>query len=381
MTDAVLPQLKHSNPPFPGDGVVYIGGYGEATEIPDPDGAILRLIELLDGSHTVEQVHAELAVRYPHVTLDEVRTAVAQFDEAGFLINANVSPDGVLDDYEQERWARNINFFGSYCTLADDKYELQRKLRDARVTLLGLGGLGCRILLDLASVGVGYVRVVEFDKVELSNLNRQILYRDSDIGKAKIDLAVERVQQFNPRIEIDKIPRKIESTEDVLAAVAGADVVISVADRPKMEIVHWVNEGCVRAGVPLLTGGLDVQRAVYYTIIPGTTGCVECWRGEVFRTDEVSKTLLVEKRERQIGGDQSAFAPLVTMTTGLLMGEFVRLATGIAPPVAAGRLMRLRFDDYDLSEYEKWDKRADCVICGTGSEQRSESPVLDSVSG
>lgn len=376
MIDTVLPQVKHSTPAFTADGVVYVGGYGEATEIPDEDGSVRRLFELLDGTRTVEELHAELATRYAHITLGEVRTAIEQFDQAGFLIDANVSPDGVLDDYELRRWERNINFFGSYCTLADNKYQQQRKLLDSRVTLLGLGGLGSHLLLDLAALGVGHVRVVEFDTVELSNLNRQILYRDSDIGQPKIDLAVARVQQFNPRIQIEKVPRKIESTQDVLDAVFDADVVISVADRPKMEINHWVNEGCVRAGIPLLTGGLDTQRAVYYTIIPGQTGCIECWRLQVFRTDEVSATLLTEKRERKIGGDNAAFVPLVTMTTGLLIGEYVRLATGIAPPVAAGRLMQLRFDDYELSEYERWTRLLDCPVCGH-QQPASRTPVAE----
>ncbi|MCP2168494.1 HesA/MoeB/ThiF family protein [Goodfellowiella coeruleoviolacea] len=368
MNDAVLPKLKHMTPAFPGDGIVYVGGYGQVAEIPDETGAIRRLFELLDGTRTIPQVHHDLAADHPEVTLDEVREAITQFDEAGFLINEAVTPDGLLDDYELARWERNVNFFGSFCGLADNKYAQQRKLLDARVTLLGLGGLGSHILLDLAAMGVGHVRVVEFDRVELSNLNRQILYRDSDVGQPKIDLAVERVRLFNPRIQIEKVPRKIESTQDVLAAVSDADVVISVADRPKMEINHWVNEGCVRAGVPLITGGLDTQRAVYYTIIPGTTGCIECWRLGVFRSDEVSATLLAEKRERQIGGDNAAFVPLVTLTTGLLIAEFVRLVTGIAPPVAAGRLIQLGFGDSELTEYERWERLPDCPVCGPAAQ-------------
>ncbi|MGW5055631.1 HesA/MoeB/ThiF family protein [Actinokineospora sp. NPDC004072] len=364
-------------PAFPSDGVLYIGGYGQVAEIPDENGAIHRLCRLLDGTRTIEQVHRELAEDYPEITAAEVETAVAQFDEAGFLLNGAVTADGLLDDYERERWARNINFFGSYCSLADNQFQHQRTLLDARVTLLGLGGLGTHILQDLAAMGIGHLRVVEFDRVELSNLNRQVLYRDTDIGQPKIDLAVERVQQFNPRMHIEKVPRRIESTSDVLAAVADADVVISVADRPKMEINHWVNEGCVRAGVPLVTGGLDTQRAIYFTVVPGQTGCVECWRLGVFRTDHVSATLLAEKRERRIGGDNAAFVPLVTMVTGLLVGEVVRLLTGIAPPVAAGKLIQLRFDDYEMTEYERWDRLPDCPVCGAAQAVGGDPVVAD----
>jgi molybdopterin/thiamine biosynthesis adenylyltransferase len=364
MSDTILPKLKHMAPLFTSGQLLYVGGYGQAAEIPDPDGSVRRLLELLDGTRTVQEAHAALVADYPGITLADAQTAVSLFDQAGFLINGADVADGILDDYECARWERNINFFGSYCGLTDNRFKFQRKLLDTRVTLLGLGGLGTHILLDLAAMGVGYVRVVEFDRVELSNLNRQVLYRDADIGQPKIDLAAARVQEFNPRIHIDKIPKRIEGTQDVLDAVAGADVLISVADRPKMEINHWVNEACVRAGVPLVTGGLDTQRAVYFTIIPGKTGCIECWRSQVSRTDAVSNTILDQKRERGISGDRAAFVPLVTMTTGFLIGEFVRIITGLAEPVAAGRLMQLRFDDYEMTEYERWEKVSDCSICG-----------------
>jgi molybdopterin/thiamine biosynthesis adenylyltransferase len=370
MSDTILPQLKHMAPLFTAGQLLYVGGYGQVAEIPDPDGSIRRLLELLNGTRTTQEAHAALAVDYPNITLTDVQEAISQFDQAGFLINGADSADGILDDYECTRWERNINFFGSYCGLADNRFGFQRKLLDARVTLLGLGGLGSHILLDLAAMGVGYVRVVEFDKVEISNLNRQILYRDADVGQPKIDLAAARVQEFNPRIHIDKMPKRIEGTQDVLDAAAGADVVICVADRPKMELHHWVNEACLRTGVPLVSGGLDTQRATYFTIIPGKTGCIECWLSQVSHTDTVSSTILDQKRERGISGDRAAFVPLVTMTTGFLIGEFVRIITGLAEPVAAGRLIQLRFDDYEMTENERWDKVAGCSVCGDAAISR-----------
>lgn len=360
-----LPQLKHTSPVFGSGETIYIGGFGEMTEITDPTGCIRRLLELLDGTRTLAQVQQDLSAEFPEVTAQETAEAVAQFDEAGFLLDNSATADGILEEHELRRWERNVNFFGSYATLADNKYEQQRKLRDCRVTLLGLGGLGSHILLDMAAMGIGHVRAVEFDRVELSNLNRQILYRESDVGAEKLGLAVERVRQFNPHIDIDPVSLRITSTQDVVDVIQGADVVISVADRPKMEIANWVNAACVQEGVPLITGGLETQRLVYFTMIPGQTGCVECWRRQVFAADDASRKLLEEKRERQIGGDNAAFCPLVTMTTGFLIGELTRLVTGIAPPVAAGRLMEMRFDDYSISESERWTRLDDCPVCGT----------------
>lgn len=362
--DEIKPRLKHTSPFFVMGKTLYIGGFGETTEISDETGSVRRLCELMDGTRTLGELHRCLAADFPEVSKEDVAEAVEQFDGVGFLENGADAPDGLLDDYDLRRWERNVNFFGSYATLGTSKYDHQHRLKSCRLTLLGLGGLGSHILLDAAAMGVGSVRVVEFDRVELSNLNRQILYTEADVGRLKVEVAVERVGAFNPTMRIDPVGKRISSTEDVMEVIADSDVVISVADRPKMEIVHWVNEACVRVGVPLITGGLETQRAIYYTMIPGMTGCVECWRRHVTETDPVSAALLEEKRRRQIGGDNAAFCPLVTMTTGLLLGELVRLVTGIVPPVAAGRLMQMRFDDYAFTEAERWERLPDCPVCG-----------------
>jgi molybdopterin/thiamine biosynthesis adenylyltransferase len=364
----VRPQLKGTSPVLTIGGVLYVGGFGEVTEIADPDGSIRRLLDLLDGTRTVVEVHRELAPHHPAVTFEDVAAAVEQFDGAGFLLDGSATADGLLTEYEATRWERNVNFFGSYARLADNPFAMQARLRDCRVTLLGLGGLGTHVLLALAAMGIGHVRVMDFDTVELSNLNRQVLYGDTDLGRPKIEVALSRIREFNPVIRLEPVTRPIGSTGDALAAISGTDIVISVIDRPNSEIRHWVNEACIRAGTTLLTGGLEAQRAVYYTMIPGQTGCVECWRVQVQHEDPVSAALVQERRDRRIGGDNAAFCPLAMMAAGFLTGELARLATGIAPPIAAGRLMELRFSDYRLAESERWERRADCTVCGTRPE-------------
>jgi molybdopterin/thiamine biosynthesis adenylyltransferase len=368
----VRPQLKGTSPVMTMGDMLYVGGFGEVTEIPDGDGAIRRLLDLMDGTRTIADLHRLLAVDHPSVSHEDVVTAVEQFDEAGFLLAGNATPDGLLDEYELSRWERNINFFGAYARMTDNQYELQARLRDCRVTLLGLGGLGSHVLVDLAAMGIGYVRAMDFDTVEMSNLNRQILYRDEDVGKPKIDLAIQRVRDFNPVIEIEPVTRRIDSTDAARTVIAGTHIVIAVVDRPNAEIRQWVNEACVREGIPLLTGGLEAQRAVYFTVLPGETGCVECWRAQVAREDPVSEALVEARRARRIGGDTAAFCPLVSMAAGLLTGELTRLITGIAPPIAAGRLMEMRFSDYQLNESERWERRASCPVCGAarGGERK-----------
>ena len=89
-----------------------------------------------------------------------------------------------------------------------------------------------------------------------------------------------------------------------------------------MDLIRWVNEACVRQGATLFNGGLDVQRAIYYTMIPGVTGCVECWMHQVQSQDPISRGLLEERQRLQIGGENAAFVPLVTLVGGLMLSEF-----------------------------------------------------------
>jgi molybdopterin/thiamine biosynthesis adenylyltransferase len=383
MEHSLRPRLKSVFPAFYIDGQVYIQGAGYATEIDDPDGKIMRLLSLLDGTRTCQEVHLELSASFPDVSARDVEAAIGDLDAAGFLedVAASVS----LDNYSLERWSRNIGFFEIYSDLATSKYELQQRLQACRVALLGVGGVGSHILYDLAAMGIENVRIVDFDYVQLSNLNRQILYSETDIGRPKVEAAVRRIRSYNSRMRLDVQATRLGSAEDVFSVVRGHDVVIAALDSPKMQIANWVNEGCVAAGVPLITGGVDAQRSLYYTVIPGRSGCVECWRTQAVESDPVASAMTTEMQEMEarrksgerVGQDLAAFCPLVTMQTACLVAELVRIVTGIAPPVALGRLMEVRFDDFVAREAERWERMPECRVCGSRKEATPDTDVQE----
>jgi molybdopterin/thiamine biosynthesis adenylyltransferase len=375
--DDVRPRIKRVFPAFPIEQTIYVQRCGEVVEIDDADGRAQLLLELLDGTRTLVEVQRELAETFPDSSLEDVRTTVQQLDQAGLIEDGAAAVP--LDAYAQERWKRDLGFYEIYADLATSKYELQRRLRQCRVALLGLGGVGSHLLYDLMGMGVEDLRVVDFDTVELSNLNRQILYSEADIGRRKTEAATERVRGFNSRARIEARPLRLASPEDVRAVADGRDVVIAAVDQPKMQVANWVNEGCVAAGATLLTGGVDLQRSFFYTVIPGQTGCVECWRSGA-EADPVSTAISAEMERiearrpgERFGQDLAAFGPLVTAQTACLVNELVRVATGIAPPVAAGRMMELRFEDFTLREAERWERMPGCRVCGV-DEQGVDEP-------
>jgi len=361
---AARPQLKITSPAYEVGGSLFVQQCASMLEIEDQAGDVRTLFALLDGTRTVAELDHEFHEQRPASSFD-VTAAVTQLDDSGLLVDAAATT--ALDDYEQERWKRNLGFFETYASLSRSKYDMQERLRECKVALLGVGGVGTHVSFDLMGLGVRDLRLVEFDKVELSNLNRQILYTEGDIGQRKLDLAVRRLRDYAPRANISGMDLRLTSADDVLAAVADRDFVICTADRPKAHVVQWVNDACVRSQVPFISGGVQTQRSVAYLIVPGVTGCVECW-GRCNADDEESQALRKQIEERHaeeagIGPDMAAFGAMVSVLTALIVTEFVRYVTRISEPIALGRLIETHFNDMIAREAETWDRRPDCPIC------------------
>jgi molybdopterin/thiamine biosynthesis adenylyltransferase len=361
------PSLKDTSPVYQVDDLILIQECGGMLEIEDADGSRRRLLTLIDGSRTIDEIERDFHAAAPSSDLD-VAEAIKDLDEAGVLIDATVPVE--LDAYELERWRRNLGFFETYARISVSKYAMQEKIRDCKVTLLGLGGIGSHISLDLLGLGIQDLRVVDFDKVELSNLNRQILYTEADIGQPKVDRAVRRLSAYYPAARIDGIQRRLSSADDVFAVVAGRDFTICVVDKPRLQMQRWATEAHVRAGVPYAVGGVDTQRALMFLVIPGVTGCAECWRltaGDNAETRAL-RAQMKPPSDVSTGIDLAAFGPLVTTVTAMLVTEFVRYITGIAAPVSAGRLMEVRFGDFVLREAEQWGRLPHCPVCGDAAD-------------
>lgn len=364
MDNLCIPELKPTIQCNIIENTIYLRSCGEILEIDDDTGVFRHLLKLLDGKNDLATITRLLKDTFIEVTPDEVHEFIQQLDDLYLLEDKRFASD-TLDEYAISRWQRNINFFGSFCHLSDNKYTFQQKLMTAKVALLGLGGLGSHLLFDLAAVGVHNLTLVEFDKVEISNLNRQILYTEADIGKSKAHSAKERILQFNSKLNINLVEKQLSSTDDVLSIIKGHDIVICVADRPKMEILDWVNRACVQANVPLVTGGLDTQVARYYSIIPGKSGCIACWRGSLKDKDSFSDMVLQEQRRTQLRGDNAAFVSFVSLLTGVMLAEAVKILTGISSPVALGKVLELNFNTMSFYERENWNKSPNCPICGS----------------
>lgn len=172
-----------------------------------------------------------------------------------------------------ERYIRQIPLIGE---------DGQKKLSDSSVFIAGVGGLGTPVLLYLVAAGVGHIKIADDDRVSLSNLNRQILYNEYDIGLSKVLLARDAI--FNSSI---KITTEFDTiTEDNIGDYIGScDVAIDCLDNFHARLI--VNRECVKKRIPLVEVAIEGFTFSIKTIIPGNTACLNCYAGNFKDNDNV----------------------------------------------------------------------------------------------
>ncbi len=226
--------------------------------------------------------------------------------------------------------------------------EGQLKLKQARVLLVGAGGLGSPLALYLAAAGVGRIGVVDFDAVDLTNLQRQVLYGNPDLGRKKLDAAIERMQALNPNITVDRYDVSLTS-ENALDILAGYDVVADGTDN--FPTRYLVNDACVLLGKPNVYGSIfrfEGQATVFAA--PGGP-CYRCLYPE-----PPPPGLVPSCAEGGVLGVLPGLVGLIQAT------EVIKLILGIGRPLV-GRL--LLYDALAMSFRElKLRRDPDCPICG-----------------
>ena len=170
----------------------------------------------------------------------------------------------MFSERERERYKRQMMLFGD---------EGQERLKKAHIFIAGAGGLGSPVSLYLAVAGVGTITIVDMDMVDQTNLNRQILHFDRDIGRKKTASAKEKLQEINPDITVNAIDVKIDET-NAADLVGEADGIVDAMDNYPTR--YLLNEVAIAKEIPLFHGGIRGFYGQATTIIPGTTPCLKC---------------------------------------------------------------------------------------------------------
>jgi molybdopterin/thiamine biosynthesis adenylyltransferase len=176
----------------------------------------------------------------------------------------------MLSAEDMERYRRQMTLIGW-------GEEGQSRLKAARVVVAGAGGLGSAILPNLAAVGVGNIRIVDSDYVELDNLNRQVLYGSKDVGRSKAMTAEERIRELNPSIAVEGIADRI--TERNVHDLVGGRLIVDALDN--LQARFLINAVAIERHLPLFHGAVYGFEGRATTVIPGRTACLGCVYREV----------------------------------------------------------------------------------------------------
>lgn len=195
------PRIKPELAPYRiSDGRVRIGGltYGIGAEVKDPCGSVWTLLQSMDGSRSIAEIVQRVRQRHPNESADAVRGALQKFVDSGYVEDAGAPELTELTAQDRERYDRSLAYFRWLDRHPrTSSWDSQLALLRARVTVVGVGGTGGVVALALTASGVGRIHCVDSDVVELSNLNRQVLYTEQDLGRPKVEAAVDRLRKLN----------------------------------------------------------------------------------------------------------------------------------------------------------------------------------------
>jgi adenylyltransferase/sulfurtransferase len=242
---------------------------------------------------------------------------------------------------QAERYRRHL-------TLPEIGLDGQRKLLDARILLIGVGGLGCPAAQYLAAAGVGRLGLVDPDRVDASNLQRQVLYGMADLGRPKVEVARARIGAMNPDVQVEVFDVKLTS-ENALDLIRGWDLVVDGSDN--FPTRYLANDACVLLGKP------NVHGSVYRfegqaTVFDARQGpCYRCLFPEPPPPGQVPSCAE--------GGVLGVLPGLIAMIQAT---EAIKLITGVGEPLL-GRLLQFDALGMSFAEY-RLPKDPDCPVCG-----------------
>jgi adenylyltransferase/sulfurtransferase len=246
-----------------------------------------------------------------------------------------------LNERELRRYSRHI-------VLPEVGAEGQAKLKSARVALVGAGGLGSPVALYLAAAGVGVLGIVDFDVVDESNLQRQVLYGESDLGRLKVDAARERLQDVNPLVRIETHRERLEAP-NAERILGGYDIVVDGSDN--FSTRYLVNDACVLLGKPNVYG--SIYRFEGQVSVFATEGgpCYRCLFPEAPPPGLVPSC-----------AEGGVLGVLPGVVGALQASEVIKLILGAGTPLI-GRLLLVETLATDFRELQL-TRDPDCPVCG-----------------
>ena len=287
-----------------------------------------------------------------------LETVLQDGDEV-YILPAVAGGSEELSTKELDRFSRQV-------MLEEIGYNGQLKLKNAKVCVVGTGGLGNPITSRLAAMGVGTLRIVDRDVIELSNLHRQTMFDEDDVGQVKVEVAEKKLQKLNPDCKIEALAVSVNDYT-ALEVVESCDVVIDALD--SVNARYALNKACVKFGIPFVTGAAVGVSGQAFTVLPKQSACYFCMFPEL--DEDTMPTCSIE----------GVHPSILSIVGGIEVAEAVKIIIGKKPSLSE-RILHIDLENLDFNSTRTF-KAEECPICGTGKLEviPKEELILEELCG
>jgi len=264
-----------------------------------------------------------------------------------------------LSEKELDRYSRQV-------MLEEIGYQGQLKLKQASVCVVGVGGLGNPIVTRLAAMGVGKIRIVDRDVIELSNLHRQTMFTEDDVGQVKVETAAKKLRKLNADIIIEDLAVSINDYT-AFEVVDGCDVVVDALD--SVNARYSLNKACIEKKIPFVTGAAVGVTGQSFTILPNESACYHCLFPAL--DEDSMPTCSIE----------GVHPSILSIVGGIEVSEAVKVIMGKEPSLK-DKVLHVDLENL-VFNFTKVSRVQECSVCGTGRKQEKpkEELILEELCG
>jgi len=232
------------------------------------------------------------------------------------------------------------------------------KIRKAKVCVVGVGGIGNPVVTQLTAMGIGKLKIVDRDIIEISNLHRQHLYTEEDIGRVKVEAAKARLEQINSSVQIEALPNSVTkyTAENI---VKGFDIVVDALD--SIDARYALNDACIKLNIPLIYAGALGMLGSICTIIPNKTACLRCIFPALAEDDVPTCST------------EGVHPSILYLVGGIQVSEVVKIILGERPTLE-NKLLYIDLNDLSLEKVPVF-RQAECPSCGTKRKDNDQLEI------
>jgi adenylyltransferase/sulfurtransferase len=251
-----------------------------------------------------------------------------------------------LQRYSRQIMLEEIGFMG------------MEKIRKAKICVVGVGGIGNPVVTQLVAMGIGKIKIVDRDVIEISNLHRQHIFTENDVGRVKVEAARDRLEQINPSVEIEALPISVTKfTAEKI--IEDYDIVVDALD--SIDARYALNDACIKLNIPLIYAGALGMLGSVCTIMPNESACLKCMFPALAEDDMPTCST------------EGVHPSILYLVAGIQVSEVVKIITG-EKPTLVNKLMyidlnELTFDKVKMSRYDQ------CPSCGPNRKLADHAPT------